>query len=134
VTAWARIALGAREPSLSLIVVTEEEVRFTRHKALIWPDQMHAWGRRFGPDVTEDKDRSAQHETVMRPKKTHVSSVVAFLTRMSWSLRKHIKDNGFGTSCVQGGSVVPLHLNASRGSFVRTRREDSVTGWSQHSS
>jgi hypothetical protein len=32
VTAWARIALGAREPSLSLIVVTEEEIRLMRHK------------------------------------------------------------------------------------------------------
>jgi uncharacterized membrane protein len=24
--------------------LTEEEVRFTRHEAPIWPEQMHAWG------------------------------------------------------------------------------------------
>jgi hypothetical protein len=87
VTAWARITLGASEPSLSLIVVTEE-VRLTRHEAARWR------------------------------RKTHVSSVVTVLIRLNGSLVKHIKDNGFGTSCVRGESAVALCLNASRGSFV----------------
>jgi hypothetical protein len=68
----------------------------------------------------------------MWPKKMHVSSVASVLIRMSWSLQKHIKDKGFGISCVRRESAAALRLNASRVNFVRARREDSVAGRRQH--
>jgi hypothetical protein len=62
VTAWARIALGAREPSLSLIVVTEAKVRLTRHKGHDSARVNARLERRVGPDLTEEEVRLMRHK------------------------------------------------------------------------
>jgi hypothetical protein len=101
VTAWAQIALGAREPSLSLIVVTEGEIRLMRHKGhdsagvnacperCVGPDLTEeevrlmrhkghdsARGsarpkRCVGPDLTEEEVRFTRHEALLWPEQTH---------------------------------------------------------------
>jgi hypothetical protein len=62
VTAWARIALGAREPSLSLIVVTEGKVRLMRHKCHDSARVNARPERCVGPDLTEEEVRLMRHK------------------------------------------------------------------------
>jgi hypothetical protein len=67
VTAWARIALGAREPSLSLIVVTEGKIRSMWHKGHDSAGVNARPERCVGPDLTEEEVRLTRHEATIRP-------------------------------------------------------------------
>jgi hypothetical protein len=54
--------LGAREPSLSLIVVTEEEIRLMRHKGHDSARVNARSERGVGPDLTEEEIRLMRHK------------------------------------------------------------------------
>jgi hypothetical protein len=79
VTAWAWIALGARKPSLSLIVVTEGKVRQMRHKGHDSARVNARLERRIGPELAEEEVRLAQHEAPIWPEQAHAWSVASVL-------------------------------------------------------
>jgi hypothetical protein len=59
--------MGAREPSLSLIVVTEGKIRLTRHKGHDSAGVNARPERCVGPDLTEEEVRLTRREATIRP-------------------------------------------------------------------
>jgi hypothetical protein len=59
--------MGAREPSLSLIVVTEGKIRLTRHKGHDLAGVNARPERCVGPDLTEEEVRLTRREATIRP-------------------------------------------------------------------
>jgi hypothetical protein len=59
--------LGAREASLSLIVVTKGKIRLMRHKGHDSAGVNARPERCVGPDLTEEEARLTRHEATIRP-------------------------------------------------------------------